>query len=150
MTEDELAKLRTSTAAEYAAEQVRFGLSSAEHARAAAVARLDELLPVGLETPGMRLLTAELSDSTIIGHLWLELRRDAAQQPSAWLYSIEVVEHLRGKGYGKALLDAAEEDAAIHGATTLGLNVFGANHVARHLYEGSGYEITAQQMHKPL
>ena len=44
----------------------------------------------------------------------------------------------------------AEDEARGHGATELGLNVFGSNRVARHLYDSLGYETTAVQMRKPL
>jgi ribosomal protein S18 acetylase RimI-like enzyme len=33
---------------------------------------------------------------------------------------------------------------------SVGLNVHGGNTVARSLYEGLGYQVTAQQMKKPL
>ena len=56
----------------------------------------------------------------------------------------------RGKGYGRALLRAAEEETLRNGVPTLGLNVFGRNHVARKLYESSGYSITQIAMSKEL
>ncbi|KQN41066.1 N-acetyltransferase [Frigoribacterium sp. Leaf44] len=46
--------------------------------------------------------------------------------------------------------ETPEQAAARHGAETLGLNVFGYNEVARHLYESLGYETTAVQMKKPV
>jgi ribosomal protein S18 acetylase RimI-like enzyme len=36
------------------------------------------------------------------------------------------------------------------GMTSLGLNVFGQNTVARGLYESLGYDVTALQMKKPV
>ena len=44
----------------------------------------------------------------------------------------------------------AEEAARNHGATELGLNVFGHNAVARSLYESMGYQTTAVNMRKSL
>jgi ribosomal protein S18 acetylase RimI-like enzyme len=44
----------------------------------------------------------------------------------------------------------AEELARSHGATTIGLNVFGQNHIARGLYTSLGYREQAVQMRKPL
>ena len=58
--------------------------------------------------------------------------------------------HERGKGYGRALLRAAERETARHGVRTIGLNVFGPNTVARNLYESAGYEVASLQMHKEL
>jgi GNAT superfamily N-acetyltransferase len=56
----------------------------------------------------------------------------------------------QGKGYGRALLQAAEQQAARHGSKAIGLNVFGTNTVARRLYESSGYQITSMNMRKEL
>jgi ribosomal protein S18 acetylase RimI-like enzyme len=44
----------------------------------------------------------------------------------------------------------AEREARSHGATELGLNVFGSNTVARHLYETLGYGTVAVRMSKRL
>ena len=44
----------------------------------------------------------------------------------------------------------AEHQARAHGATQLGLNVFGHNTVARQLYDSMGYELTAINMRKQL
>ena len=50
-------------------------------------------------------------------------------------------ERWRGQGLGRQLLSAAEAVAARHGATWLGLNVFGFNDVVHQLYGSSGYQI---------
>lgn len=44
----------------------------------------------------------------------------------------------------------AEDYARSHGARTLGLNVFGFNHVARGLYESMGYTTVTTKMKKQL
>jgi ribosomal protein S18 acetylase RimI-like enzyme len=44
----------------------------------------------------------------------------------------------------------AEVEARKRGATALGLNVFGYNQIARHLYESMGYTATAIRMKKNL
>ena len=63
---------------------------------------------------------------------------------------IEVDDARRGGGLGRALLAAAEQTARKAGYTSIGLNVLGANTVARTLYETSGYVVDAQQMSKSL
>lgn len=68
----------------------------------------------------------------------------------AWVFYVEVDEARRGSGLGRAAMVLAEEDARAHGATELGLNVFGPNTVARHLYESLGFEPTAINMVKQL
>ncbi len=71
-------------------------------------------------------------------------------RPGAWIYAIEVDAAVRGKGYGRALLAALEDRVREHGVATIGLNVFGENHVARRLYESAGYETTSLQMRKTV
>ena len=76
--------------------------------------------------------------------------RQSRSPESAWLYDIRIVETHRRRGYGNALLAALEQVARDAGATMLGLNVFGRNHPAIALYTARGYQVTTQQMHKPL
>ncbi len=83
-----------------------------------------------------------------MGVVWVAL--DRPRTGEAWIYDIEVNPEHRGKGYGRALLQAAEEEAAQHGSKAIGLNVFGTNTVARQLYESAGYQITALNMRKEL
>ena len=80
--------------------------------------------------------------------VWVAL--DRGRPGEAWIYDIEVNPEHRGKGYGRALLLVAEQEAARHGSTAIGLNVFGTNTVARSLYESAGYRITALNMRKEL
>jgi ribosomal protein S18 acetylase RimI-like enzyme len=44
----------------------------------------------------------------------------------------------------------AEDLARVNGATTIGLNVFGHNRIARDLYNSLGYEESAVVMRKSL
>lgn len=150
MSVEEFNAVRVSTIAAYAAQQVAAGLADVVLAKRRAEAQMDELLPDGVATKGMRLLIAECDSGALIGHVWLGLERPSSPPGTAWLYGIEVVDHERGKGYGRALLSAAEEAARSNGASAMGLNVFASNPVARHIYDSSGYAITAQQMQKPL
>ena len=56
----------------------------------------------------------------------------------------------RGRGYGKAAMLLAEEEARRHGLDRVALNVFGANEVARRLYRSLGYEENAVAMSKTV
>jgi ribosomal protein S18 acetylase RimI-like enzyme len=150
MTPEEFEAFRSRIIAEYADEQVRSGNWSAATAQARASGRTAELAPEGSKTPGMLALTAETDKGETVGHLWLGMVHDPADAPSAWIYAIDVTESQRAKGYGRALLAGAEQEAARHGATAIGLNVFGTNQVARHLYESADYEVVSQQMRKRL
>ena len=64
--------------------------------------------------------------------------------------TLTIDEAQRGKGYGKAMMLAAERELVQRGVTKLGLNVFGSNKTAIGLYERLGYEVISQQMTKPL
>ena len=149
MTPGEFEVLRSRLVGEYAAEHVRAGNWTEDEAEARAAEQTDELLPRGVDTPGMLLLMAETADGKQIGHVWVGLERRPGF-PGAWIYSIEIAPDQRGKGYGRALLLAAEQETALRGVKAIGLNVFGPNTVARTLYESAGYQVASLQMHKEL
>jgi ribosomal protein S18 acetylase RimI-like enzyme len=93
----------------------------------------------------MVLLVAE-ADGEAVGILWL----GPAPSPRTgwWIYDIHVVAAQRRRGYGRALLEAAEREAQRRGADSIALNVFGGNDAARRLYESSGYDVAAIVMRK--
>jgi ribosomal protein S18 acetylase RimI-like enzyme len=134
----------------YAADHVGAGNWTADEAEQKATAELAELLPAGVDTPGVLLLIGESLAGERVGHLWLAINEPHRSGTRAYIYDIEVDSEQRGKGYGRALLNAAETEAVRHGATAIALNVFGANQVARGLYESAGYEIATIGMRKPL
>jgi ribosomal protein S18 acetylase RimI-like enzyme len=147
MTDEEFGRFRERAIREYAAEQVRIGTWSPEQAERQAEQQTDGLLPAGLETPDMVLLVAERAGE-VVGLVW----SGAAPAPHAgwWIYDLEVVPEQRGRGYGRALLEAAEHEAERRGEGSIGLNVFGGNVVARNLYDSAGYQVTAVRMRKRL
>ena len=149
MTRDEVDDLIARTAREFAAEQVAAGNWPEESAAELGLAETARLLPQGGDTPGMTILSA-FDGEDRVGYVWLSLEPRISTTGEAWIFDIEVAADLRGRGYGRLLLEAAEDEARRAGATYLGLNVFGANHVARSLYEGSGYEVKTMQMRKAL
>jgi ribosomal protein S18 acetylase RimI-like enzyme len=148
MTEAEFDAWRGGAVEGLAAERAQAGHSDAGQASTRAAQELDSLLPDGFGTAGMLLLLAETPGGDRLGLVWIGL--DRPRPGGAWLYNIAIEPEHQGKGYGRALLAAAEQEAARHGIRTLGLNVFGTNAVARHLYESSGYQITAMNMRKDL
>lgn len=150
MTSAEFDTFRSRTDREYAAEQVLAGNWSAEEAEVLSAKLTDDLLPQGVETPGMLLLTAEISDGVVVGHVWVALERQPGSSVGAWIYEFEIDPLHRGKGYGRDLLRAAELETVKRGITAIGLNVFGSNVIARNLYESAGYRVTSARMHKDL
>ncbi|MDX6627378.1 MAG: hypothetical protein QOE56_2367 [Solirubrobacterales bacterium] len=60
-------------------------------------------------------------------------------EPEAHLQELYVVPALRGRGIGRALLEATIAAAREHGATGIDLNTGEADTAARALYESSGF-----------
>lgn len=145
MTAEEFDAWRPGTIADYAAAHVRSGSMEAAAARSAAEAQFAQLLPDGPTTADHQLLIPE-SDGQKVGMLWLHTPADGR----AFVYDIEVDEAMRGRGFGRAIMLAAEECAREHGATAIRLHVFGDNAVARRLYDSLGYAATDVIMAKPL
>lgn len=127
------------TAARGVPPEVGARIAAESHAR---------LLPEGLASPGTRIVVGEDEAGRRVGILWVGPPPDGAGP--AWVYEIEVEESRRGEGWGRALMQAAEELAREEGHTEIGLNVFGSNTVARRLYESLGYEAASIQMRKAL
>ncbi len=150
MTLREFDAFRSRTDREFAVEQVLAGNWTAEEAEALSAKYTDKLLPQGVETPGMLLLTAEISDGVVIGHVWVALEREPGSSAGAWIYEFEIDPEQRGKGYGRDLLRAAELETVKRGVSTIGLNVFGTNVAARNLYDSAGYQVTSTSMLKVL
>jgi ribosomal protein S18 acetylase RimI-like enzyme len=148
MTAAEFAPFRERTIKAYAAEHVRTGDWSPDRAETLSAEQTDQLLPHGVDTEGTLLLVAETEAAGVIGLVWVAL--EVAQSQSAWIFDIEIVLEQRGKGYGRALLAAAEREVVARGGDSLTLNVFGGNLVAQGLYKSAGYEITSMHMRKSL
>ena len=150
MTPIEFESLRDRLVREYAAEHVAVGNWTEDEAPRRAADETAALLPQGVDTPGVLMLMAETPDGDVVGLLWLVLERRPGTGGGAWIYDIEIVPERRGQGFGRALLAAAEREAASHGAASIGLNVFGTNAVARSLYESAGYRVATIQLSKDL
>ena len=158
MTEDAL-RLRPVTAAEFAgwmprqlagyvALIVSSGAMPAAAARRKAEADTARMFPDGFGSPG-QLLFRVMAGETTAGWLWLSV--PSPDDPlMAWVYDVEIDAAFRGRGYGRAAMVLAEEEARNRGMASLGLNVHGQNTVARSLYESLGYETTSLQMKKAL
>jgi len=137
-------------ACEYAAENVKAGTWGPDDAPARADEQLARLLPDGRHTADTLLLIAEDPAGEQVGVLWISLRHPGGVADTGWIFDIQVVPDRRGQGLGRALLVAAEEEVRRHGIGRLGLNVLGANEVARALYDSTGYQVVALQMAKQL
>ena len=148
MTQEEYVAWRDRSEREYAAEIADARDLDADAATAQSAGEFAQLLPDGLESPDMHLFTAVVQDEPV-GIGWFELRQRASGA-SAWIYDIRLDEDRRGRGLGRAFLEALHDAARRLGATSMALNVFGDNTTAIRLYQSSGYAVTAQQMRKDL
>jgi len=150
MSDVEYEAFHSKSVDEYARVHVEAGNWLESEAMVLSKNALEQLLPQGRDTPRVLLLSADNSHGEYVGYLWIGLDRPGISKPFAWIYDIEVAKEQRGKGYGRDLLRAAEVETLRHGINTLGLNVFGTNHVARNLYKSEGYSITQISMSKKL
>ena len=149
MTSGEFEVLRARLVREYAAAHVRAGIRSEDEAEQRAAEQTDELLPQGVDTPGMMLLVAESPDGEPIGHVWVGLER-ASRLPEC----LDLLHRDRAKPAQQGLrprpVARGRTRDPRRGVKVIGLNVFGPNTIARKLYESAGYEIASLQMHKVL
>jgi ribosomal protein S18 acetylase RimI-like enzyme len=150
MTDDEFKGWLGRARDEYAeAVRVELGYTAAA-AREKSDRDFTDLLPDGVSSPGQTMLTAEDSGSgELVGYLWFG-ERDFGGQRIGFVWNIEVLEAARGRGYGRAIMSALEEQVADHGIDRIDLNVFGSNDVARALYRSLGYRETHVGMSKML
>jgi ribosomal protein S18 acetylase RimI-like enzyme len=133
--------------AAYVEELVEAGMDR-DAARAKAQADHDHAFPGGVPAEGHHVFALH-EDGRVVGRLWLGPAE--GDGPGAWwVFDIEVVEAERGRGLGRTLMQLAEVEVGDRGGTSLGLNVFGANHAARSLYESLGYQPTSIRMRKPI
>ncbi|MEU6074778.1 N-acetyltransferase [Micromonospora sp. NPDC047074] len=152
MTADEFARLREPHVRSYAEAVVTArGLTPAD-ALERAETQLRESLPDGVATVGALLRVARVGDVEV-GWIWVGLPRDSggpAGPDTAWIYNVEVHPGHRGQGHGRRMIQLIEAELAALGVPELGLNVFGSNTVAIHLYRGLGFQVAAQQMTKRI
>lgn len=148
MTQQQYDAWRERSEQEYAVEIATSRDLTPDAAAAQSAGEFAELLPDGLASAGMHLWAAFVGDEQV-GIGWFELR-ERASGVSAWIFDISLDEEHRGRGLGRALLEALHDAARRLGATSMTLNVFGDNATAIRLYETSGYTVTAQQMRREL
>ena len=135
MSEGEFDTFFARLSSEYAVERERAG-ESRDRAVRTARKQLGELLPVGRASAGHRFLTAR-QGADDVGYVWLD-----TSVPTWFVYDVAVHPDRRGRGVGRAVMQAAARTAATEGAIGVGLNVFAHNVAARRLYDRLGYRVT--------
>jgi ribosomal protein S18 acetylase RimI-like enzyme len=130
----------------YARGMIEDGCFPEAEAREKARHDFATLLSEGLGTPGHDVFVLEdESSGERVGTLWI------AERPHALaVYDVQVDEALRGRGYGRAAMFLAEDEARRRGFDRIVLNVFAGNTVARSLYRSLGYQERSISMSKGL
>ena len=144
LREDEYADWDAAHRAEYARGLIAHVGMSREDAEAKVERDVAAVLPDGLATPGTRIWAVE-DDGRKVGTVFVGIR-DAG----AWLYDITIDEAERGRGFGRAAMTALEDEVRALGHTTIGLNVWGGNEVARGLYRSLGWVEESVHMRRQL
>lgn len=147
---DELARYIVHLEESYAQDMHTLGGVPEQEARAHARTSTLQLFPDGVPAEGNVLWRAVDGDGEPVGILWLAHRERGTAQEHAWIYDIEVEPSRRGQGWGRLLMQRAEEIAREWGLTSLRLNVFGDNEVARNLYRSQGFREQNVIMSKAL
>jgi ribosomal protein S18 acetylase RimI-like enzyme len=135
---------------EYIRQLVDAGGWTEAQARLKADADFARFLPDGLATPGQH-LTVVIDDESgdTVGRLWFA-ERELHGATHLYLFDITVAPAYRGRGWGRALMLALEDEARRLGVGEIRLNVFGGNEVARGLYRSLGYGEAAVEMTKQV
>ncbi|WP_250031081.1 GNAT family N-acetyltransferase [Paractinoplanes maris] len=143
MTGDQYEPWRAEAEAHYARSVAASGRSARDAARAAA-AKYAELLPDEFATPGHHFWYA-YDRARRVGFLWVKVTDD-----TAFVYNVAVEPDLRRRGYGRAIMLAAERWCQDNALTRIGLHVFAHNTGARALYEQLGFIETGRNLAKDL
>jgi ribosomal protein S18 acetylase RimI-like enzyme len=147
--QDELAEWLAGARIEHAREMAADAGLDPDEARLKVTRDLEALFPNGEIASGHSVFVVETGGERV-GSLWAGERPDPVGRPTFFVYDIRIDEGLRGRGYGRAAMIAAEAEATRRGIDRIALNVFGGNEHARSLYRSLGYVERAVAMDKTL
>ena len=149
MTPAEIDAYVDQVASGYVRQRVEFAGEAQEVAERHAADAVQRFFPDRRPASGQHVYAAEVAGE-VIGSLWVAEQSRGGPERQGWVYDIQIDPPHRGRGHGRALMEAAERQALEFGCTSLGLNVFGGNEIAIKLYESLGYSTTSLQMSKQL
>ncbi len=131
----------------YVAERIKAG-ENPDVAKKMSDAQAAELFPDGSPADGQHVMNV-IADEESVGTLWMG--RPLSGDADTWyIFDVEIAKEMRGRGFGRAAMEAAEEWTRERGGTRVALNVFGPNLTARALYDSLGYEVLATSMFKDI
>jgi GNAT superfamily N-acetyltransferase len=148
MTAEEFAGWRSESVESFAHDLAKAMDRPLQAARERAAAQFDELLPDGRESAGAHLLVVQSELGERVGTLWLGPH--PTRSDHGFVYDVVIEERVRGRGFGRAAMLAAEEVLRREGKSAVSLNVFGFNTTAHRLYQSLGYDVVSTQMSKKL
>ncbi len=150
MTWDVFDRWAPQSVSDGAAQLKASGLLEEPEATARVREQLAELLPAGIATPLHLLWTVRATvQDALVGHLWMRIR-PSSDEVEAFVLDVDVLPELRGHGWGRATMLAAEQAARDAGASVLRLSVFGHNSAGVRLYEGLEYGVVGATMTRQL
>lgn len=147
MPADRLPAWLDRTMTEYVASRMRSG-ETRDQAEANRQKSLDTWFPDGAPLPEHHVWDVVDESDAVVGYLWIGPFTVGSTE--WWVFNIEVDEQHRRRGHARRALEAGQAVAREHGATSIGLNVFGYNTGAQELYAELGYRVTATQMQLDL
>ena len=132
----------------YTDDMVRNGGAEANAAREKAEQDTERLFPGGRPTSEQLVFVIE-TEGERVGELWL-CEREGDFRHVLWVFDVQVDEQHRGRGFARAAMEFAEQEARRRGLSHVALNVFGGNEQARGLYRSLGYTEDAISMSKAV
>lgn len=103
-----------------------------------------DVMTFGEDTPGVDAFVAEV-DGVAVGSVMIAARGDG----TGWLSKFFLDGAYRGRGIGRALLERAVAAARERGYRRLGLDTRTYFEEAIHLYEATGWKLSADQSNAP-
>jgi ribosomal protein S18 acetylase RimI-like enzyme len=133
----------------YAADMVHAGSWPQDDAIDRATTLFASLVPNGPDTPGHEFRSIVTDAGEVVGSIWFAAEGEIGRG-GAFIWDIVIDPAQRGRGHGRAAMDALEVLARSLGYDTIRLHAFGDNAVARHLYRTAGYHETDVTMAKRI
>ena len=100
-----------------------------------------------LRNPAERLLVLD-HDGAVVGFMWLSLTGTAVDSCAGYIKNIYVAPQLRGQGYARLLLAAADEWFCASGCQRSALDASICNERAVNIYHQAGYRPVRYRMEK--
>ncbi len=145
MTDEEREQALADEAVEYADQKSRAGFWSREESLAKAREEIQGFVGPDPAARGHAFYFGVDGDGPRVGWVWYgPVPDESASKDERWLFQIKVEESLRGRGFGRGLLEALERHLVGERVSALRLNVFRWNVVAMGLYRSAGYEVISE------